>query len=271
MAGTAVTAGTAGAAGAGEAGEASGGAGGTACGEPPVVPRDECDARERDQQGDDGFTLSSPDFDDCGEIPAKNSCDGHDFGTGDSPKFTWTGAPAGTKSFAAVFKDISLSNDAATERLGYHWVMWDIPADTTELPAGMKGGYESEDIPGAHQWSSLGSYGFFTPCPNPFPRDNAAPPFSCMLSQDSYSLTLYALSEETLDDLPAVELDDMNMPVKNWVVAMGHYIEGLDALAVTEYRGTSKAWASQFVPPNAEKFPCTQDMGAAGVASTCLH
>jgi hypothetical protein len=54
------------------------------------------------------------------------------------------------------------------------------------------------------------------------------------------------------------------MPTGNWVVNMGHYIESLDALAVTEYRGTSKAWASAFVPPSAAQFPCTDAASSGG-------
>ena len=221
-----------------------------------------------EKSGDTTFAITSPDFSFCGEIPANLTCDGKDFGTGASPTFIWKGAPAGTQSFAAVFKDISILADAnpATEKFGYHWVMWDIPASTTQLPAAMKGGYHSTDVPGALQWSSLGSYGFFTPCPNPFPRE--APMFACSLTNDSYSLTLYALDVAKLDNLPAPDVDANGVPVpgSNWVVNMAHYIESLDAVAVTEYRGTSKAWAAAFVPPSAAQFPCT-----GGTTDGCLQ
>jgi len=256
------------AAGAGTAGDDNGGTAGASCVDPPVTANKICDEIASQKMGEEGFVVTSPDFDDCGEIPARMTCDGNDFGTGDSPEFNWEGAPEGTLSFAAVFKDISLSADPATERFGYHWVMWDIPADTTGLPGGMTGGYDSVEVPGAHQWSSLGSYGFFTPCPNPF---REAPMFMCSLTRDSYSFTLYALPTETLDNLPAPDLDDDGNPTGNWVVKMGHYIESLDALGVTEYRGTSKAWASTFVPPNAAQFPCTQQMIDDEMTDDCLH
>ena len=113
--------------------------------------------------------------------------------------------------------------------------------------------------------SSLGSYGFFTPCPNPFPKD--APQLMCSLTQDSYSLTVYALKVAKLDNLPPAVDTMTNMPAAagwNWVVNMGHYIESLDAVAVAEYRGTSKAWAAAFVPPNAAAFPCSGSAGGAG-------
>jgi phosphatidylethanolamine-binding protein (PEBP) family uncharacterized protein len=250
------------------------GAGGMDCdGDPPITPHNNCDEIESQKEGDEGFSVTSPDFTSCGEMPASMTCDGKDFGTGVSPEFSWTGAPADTMSFAAVFKDISILSDGnpATEKLGYHWVMWDIPATTTGLPGSMTGGYDSAEVAGAHQWSSLGSYGFFTPCPNPFPRD--LPMFMCSLTRDSYAFTLYALPTATLDDLPEPDLDDTGMPVagSNWVVKMAHYIENLDALAVTEYRGTSAAWAAAFVRPNAEKFPCTKAMVDDSMTDTCLH
>jgi phosphatidylethanolamine-binding protein (PEBP) family uncharacterized protein len=260
--GSSATAGTAGA----DTSAGTGGAAGAAClGDPPVTPNKVCADIPPQKKGDAGFTVTSPDFTSCGEIPKAMTCDGNDFGTGASPKITWTGVPAGTMSFAVVFKDISLSNDVATERFGYHWVMWDIPATTMELPGGMTGGYQSAEVPGAHQWSSLGSYGFFTPCPNPFPRE--APMFMCSLTQDSYAITVYALKVAKLTDLPPAIDTGTNMPAAtgwNWVVNMGHYIESLDAVAVAEYRGTSKAWAKNFVPPNAAAFPCSTASGAAG-------
>ncbi len=258
------TAGTGAAGSGGAAGNSSsagsGGAAGAACvGDPPVTPNKTCATIPAPTKGT-GFTVSSMDFPFCGEIPASMTCDGHDFGTGASPRFKWEGAPAGTQSFAIVFKDISLSNDVATERFGYHWAMWDVPAGTTALPPGMTGGYASAEVPGAHQWSSLTSYGFFTPCPNPFPR--GAPQFMCSLTQDSYSLTVYALSVAKLDNLPPPVDTATGMPAStgwNWIVNMGHYIESLDTkiLAIAEYRGTSKAWAANFVPPAAAAFPCT--------------
>jgi phosphatidylethanolamine-binding protein (PEBP) family uncharacterized protein len=249
------------------------GAGGMACtGDPPVTEHNVCADIPSQKKGDDAFTITSPDFAFCGEMPAKLSCDGKEFGTGESPTYTWTGAPAGTKSFAAVFKDISILADGnpATERMGYHWVMWDIPASATSLPGNMTGGYHSTEVSGALQWSSLASYGFFTPCPNPFPKDDAR--FNCTRVIDSYSLTLYALPVATIEDWPAPDTDPTTgQPTGNWVVKMAHYLEGLDALAVTEYRSTSKAWSTAFVPPSAAERPCTPDQVTSGMTEMCLH
>jgi hypothetical protein len=76
----------------------------------------------------------------------------------------------------------------------------------------------------------------------------------------------------TLTDLPAADLDpDTGMPTGNWVVNMGHYIESLDALAVTEYRGTSGAWATSFMPPDPAPYPCTTVPALDGGALDCLQ
>lgn len=48
-------------------------------------------------------------------------------GAGTSPELHWTGAPAGTKSFAVVLQDLSGGST--------HWVIWNIPASVTMLPA----------------------------------------------------------------------------------------------------------------------------------------
>jgi phosphatidylethanolamine-binding protein (PEBP) family uncharacterized protein len=226
-------------------------------GDPPVTEHNMCATIASGKKGDAAFTISSPDFTNCGTIPATMTCDGKAFGTGSSPTLTWSGAPAGTMSYALVFKDIAIlaDNDVTKERLGYHWVMWNIPASKTGLPPGLTGGYHSTEVPGALQWAGRNNYGFFPPCPNPFPRDDSR--FTCGLVIDSYSFTLYALPTATLTNLPAPDLDANGLPTGNYVVKMGHYLEGLTALAVTEYRGTSKAWATSFAAPTPTQYPCS--------------
>jgi phosphatidylethanolamine-binding protein (PEBP) family uncharacterized protein len=247
--------------------------------DPPITEHNSCTDIASIAEGDPDFTISSPDFDFCGEIPAEQTCDGNAFGTGSSPELEWSGAPEGTMSYALVFKDIAIleDGDPALDRFAYHWVMWDIPADTMGLPAGMTGGYNSTDVPGAHQWAGRNNYAYFPPCPNPFPAFDER--YSCELVIDSYSYTLYALPVETLEDLPEVDINpDTGEPAGNWVVNMGHYIESLDALAVAEYRGTSGAWASSFAPPAPAQYPCdaiaatdVPDAGADSGAIECLE
>ena len=193
------------------------------------------------------------------------TCNGHDFGSGTNPTLTWSGAPTGTMSYAIVFKDISLladtnSSTAETDiniQHGYHWAMWDIPAATTRLSTGSATGYRSTDISGALQWSQRNNYGYFPPCPNPFPKGDAR--FSCALTLDSYSYTLYAFPFAHLPSLPTPDLNANGEPTGNYAAKMGRYIDSLTALAVTEYRGTSSAWASAFAPPAAVQYPCSAE------------
>jgi Raf kinase inhibitor-like YbhB/YbcL family protein len=52
---------------------------------------------------------------------------GQTHNTGDvSPTLMWSGAPAGTMSYAISLHDTANGNT--------HWIMWDIPADVTSLP-----------------------------------------------------------------------------------------------------------------------------------------
>jgi len=265
----------------GSGGAASGGApasGGTeGCGmggEFPVMEHNVCADIPVEPGAVEGFSITSPAFNFCGTIPAANTCDGNEFGTGVSPELSWTGAPVGTLSYALVFKDIAIlaDGDPATEKFGYHWVMWDIPAAEDGLPAELGDGHEIAVGSGmARQWGGRNNYRWFPPCPNPFPEGHAN--FTCSLVTDSYSFALYALdvAEIPIDEIPPPDMDDMDMVIANWVQAMGHYLEDSEhVLGTAEYRGRSSAWSSAFNPPAATMFPCTQADVDAGMTDMCL-
>src|SRR6266702_2616383 len=71
------------------------------------------------------FTLASAAFREGAVIPAKYTCDGVDV----SPALTWSGAPAGTRSFALIADDPD-----APAGTWVHWVLYNLPADVSELP-----------------------------------------------------------------------------------------------------------------------------------------
>ena len=89
------------------------------------------------------FELTSDDIQD-GQ-PVSNPQVSGIFGAGGedvSPQLSWSGFPDETKSFAITCFD----PDAPTGSGFWHWAVFNIPADMTELPAGA-GSPESSDLP----------------------------------------------------------------------------------------------------------------------------
>lgn len=79
-----------------------------------------------------GFTLASPEIKSGGMIPSSFEFKGFGCnGDNKSPALKWSGAPAGAKSFAVTVYD----PDAPTGSGWWHWMVIDIPAQTSELVA----------------------------------------------------------------------------------------------------------------------------------------
>ncbi len=98
--------------------------------------------------------LTSPAFAAQGEIPKHYTCEGEDV----SPPLAWSGAPAGTRSFALVVDDPD-----APMGTWVHWVLYDLPDTTTALP----GAVTAQTLPpgareGTNSWNRTGYGG---PCP----------------------------------------------------------------------------------------------------------
>jgi Raf kinase inhibitor-like YbhB/YbcL family protein len=112
------------------------------------------DAREL---ATDTMTLTSTAFVESGTIPVDNTC----HGINASPPLAWTGAPPETRSFAVVLVDL-----AAIPPL-VHWVIYDLPATATGLPAQVAGSYAPANVTGAHQTRGYDNshYGYLGPCP----------------------------------------------------------------------------------------------------------
>ena len=111
------------------------------------------------------FAVTSNSFKD-GDYLGKDHILSSDFGFGcaggnKSPHLRWSGAPAGTKSFAVTCYD----PDAPTGSGFWHWVAVNIPPNVTELPlgAGSAGGTLP---PGTLQTrTDFGAPGYGGPCP----------------------------------------------------------------------------------------------------------
>lgn len=127
-----------------------------------------------------GLELTSPAFTAMGEIPRRHTCEGEDV----SPALHWSGVPAGTKSLVLMVDDPDAPDPAAPRMTWVHWLLYDLPPDTTGLPEGVA----PADLPagtkqGRNGWKRTGYGG---PCPP--------------IGRHRYFHKLYAL-DATLGDL----------------------------------------------------------------------
>jgi Raf kinase inhibitor-like YbhB/YbcL family protein len=107
------------------------------------------------------FTLKSKDLGGQGTLEQVFNgfgCTGENI----SPELNWQNIPEGTKSFAITMYD----PDAPTGSGWWHWIMFDIPANTTELKKGA-GNVEKNLAPknSIQSVTDFGSFGYGGPCP----------------------------------------------------------------------------------------------------------
>jgi Raf kinase inhibitor-like YbhB/YbcL family protein len=103
------------------------------------------------------FEIASTAFSNGGMIPKKHTCDGPDV----SPPLKWTRAPASTQSFALIVDDPD-----APVGTWVHWVLYNLPANVTELPEGVE--KQEQLANGATQGrNDFRRIGYGGPCPPP--------------------------------------------------------------------------------------------------------
>jgi Raf kinase inhibitor-like YbhB/YbcL family protein len=148
------------------------------------------------------LTVTSSVFGDGQPIP--QSAVFHDMGcTGNnqSPDLSWSGAPAGTRSFAVTMYD----PDAPTTVGFVHWVLFDIPAKVTSLAQGA-GSDKHAGVGATHGFTDYGFARYGGPCPPP-----GDPPHH-------YHLTVYAL------DLDKLGVDETTTYAKFRFMTRGHIL-----------------------------------------------
>ena len=134
------------------------------------------------------FKLTSPDVHQGRKIAAAQVFSGMGCtGSNISPALEWSGAPAGTKSYAVTIYD----PDAPTGSGWWHWVVYNIPASTTKLAAGAGDPKKNLMPAGASQGNTdFGTPGYGGPCPPVGDKPH------------HYHIAVYALNTDKLD-IPA--------------------------------------------------------------------
>lgn len=149
------------------------------------------------------FALTSPVFPPHGSIPARNTCEGEDI----SPPLEWSGAPAGTKSYALIVDDPDAPDPQAPKRVYVHWVAYNIPASATGLPEGVKpNALPAGTKQGLNDWKRTGYGG---PCPP--------------IGRHRYFHKLYAL-DAMLPDLGTPAKADLEREMEGHVLAKAELV-----------------------------------------------
>jgi len=128
-----------------------------------------------------------------------------------SPQLSWSGAPEGTRSFTVTCFD----PDAPTPSGFWHWVLVDLPADTTSLDTGA--GAEGAALPGGAFMcrNDVGTHAF----------TGAAPPEGDQVHR--YFFVVHAVTEEQLgvdpDASPAVVSFNLAFKTAGRAILTGTY------------------------------------------------
>ena len=141
------------------------------------------------------LTVTSSAFGDGDAIPSTYTCDGDDI----SPPLAWDGVPSDAVGLVLILDDPD-----APGGTWVHWVVYDIPATTTDLPeAASSGSLPAGAGEGLNGW---GEAGYGGPCP---PEGS-----------HRYYFRLYALDVE-LDGLQEPARADVEAAMQGHVVAEG--------------------------------------------------
>ncbi len=143
-------------------------------------------------------------YSDGGDIPDKYTCAAKP--PGGSPQIAWSGAPAGTMSFAIIFHDGDVHPGKSFDDVT-HWIAWNIPASSSGMPAGVASGALPD---GTQQGANIARQNaYMGPCPPPgLPHH--------------YTLEVYALDSKL--DLPATAgRDDLQKALGGHILASGVY------------------------------------------------
>ena len=153
--------------------------------------------------------LTSPSFADGAEIPVRHTCEGDD----SSPALNWRGLPSGTKSLVLIVDDPDAPDPQAPKMTWVHWVLFNLPPETSELPENVVSAALPEGTgEGVNDWKRTGYGG---PCPP--------------IGRHRYYHKLYALD---------VRLEDLKKPNKAQVESAmrGHVLDQAELVGTYQKR-----------------------------------
>jgi len=147
--------------------------------------------------------VKSSAFTDGQEIPRRHTCEGEDV----SPPLAWSGAPAGTKTFALIVDDPDAPDPKAPQMTWVHWVLYNLPATAAALPEGVKpAALPAGTREGKNDWKRTGYGG---PCPP--------------IGRHRYFHKLYAL-DAALADLGTPGKAELERAIKGHVLARAELV-----------------------------------------------
>ena len=165
------------------------------------------DATVGKQEGGGGnMELKSSAFANGREIPRKYTCEGQDV----SPPLQWSNLPSGTKSLALIVDDPDAPDPARPLRVWVHWILYNIPPDSTGLPEAVT----SSDLPKGtlSGKNDRGDTEYHGPCPP--------------IGRHRYFFALYAL-DQMLPDLKSPTKPELRKAMDGHILAkielMGTY------------------------------------------------
>ena len=137
------------------------------------------------------MTISSTAFSEGDEIPRRHTCDGEDL----SPPLTWSGTPNDLQSLVMITDDPDAPSGTFV-----HWVLYNIPPDTSSLSEGVSG-------VGTQGVNGFGKSGYGGPCPPKGPAHR-------------YFFKIYAL-DTSLNLQSSATKAEVEMAMQGHVLAQG--------------------------------------------------
>lgn len=105
------------------------------------------------------LSISSEAFEHGDGIASKYTCDAQDV----SPPLSWSGVPDDAQSLALIVDDPDAPDPAAPKMIWVHWVLYNLPADSTGLAEAVLGeALPAGTLEGKNDWKQTGYRG---PCP----------------------------------------------------------------------------------------------------------